>query len=74
MLRTTTVQYFTEHEIRTEKCSNTCQHKTDIFQNEQILVEICTVVLHLSDYTGQHQKCSEMSDVRLLFHALFYHV
>ena len=44
---------------------------SDIFQNAQTLVEICTVALHLAwmfviDQTGN----PKMSDVRLLFYAL----
>ena len=38
------------HEIRTEKCSDACQHKVKFALtfsgNDQTLVEICTVALH----------------------------
>ena len=39
-----------EHEIRIEKCSDTCQYKIEFVltfsKNDQTLVEICTVALH----------------------------
>ena len=69
----------TEHEIRTEKCLDMCQHKKKFVltfaKNDQtlIIVEIFTVASYfgsqtfVSICTGQLQKCS---DIRLLFHAL----
>ena len=41
----------TEHEIRTEKCSDTCQHKIKFVltfsRNDQTLIEICDIVLYV---------------------------
>ena len=77
----------TEHEIRTKKWSDKCQHKIKFAltfsRNDQTLIEICmyrSIICrlgHLSDQTGictgHHQKCS-VSDVRLLFHDHALHV
>ena len=72
-----------EHEIRTEKCSDACQHKIKFVLtfsgNDQTLVEICTVALHFGSDICQiklgfvqvnSKSARKMSDVRLLFHAL----
>lgn len=72
--------YITEHEIRTEKCS---QHKIKFvltfFRNDLTLVEICTVASHFDSDVCQiklgfvqvnTKSTQKMSDVRLLFHAL----
>ena len=56
----------TEHEIRAEKCSDTCHHKMKFVltftKNNLTLVEI-NAITYMSDQsgncTGQHQKCSE---------------
>ena len=73
----------TEHEIRTEKYSDTCQHKIKcaltFSRNEQTLVEICTVALYFGSDICQiklgfvqvnPKSAQKMSDVQLLFHAL----
>ena len=72
---------YTELEIRTEKCSDTCQHNIKFVltftKNDLTLVETYTTALKfgldtcqikMGNCTGQHQKWSE--NVRLLFHAL----
>ena len=72
-----------EHEIRTEKCSDTCQHKIKFAltfsRNDQTLVEICTVALYFGSDICQiklgfvqvnPKSAWKMSDVRLLLHAL----
>ena len=66
--------------MRTEKYLDTCQHKIKFvltfLKNDQASVEICTVALCFgSDIcqikADQPQNCLEnVSDVRLLFHAL----
>ena len=64
---------YREHEIRTENCSDTCQHKDKIFltftKNDLTLIDIYAITFgRMSDQsancTGQHQKCSksQMSD------------
>ena len=73
----------TEHEIRTEKCSDTCQHKIKFVltfsRNDQMLIEICIVALYFGSDICQiklefvhvnAKSARKMSDVRLLFHAL----
>ena len=65
-----------EHEIKTEKCSDTCQYKIKVnvfWKNDPTLAEIYAITLNFGsdmqsvNCTGQHWK---LSDVRLLFHAL----
>ena len=73
----------TEHEIKTEKCLDTCQYKIKFAltfsRNDQTLVEICTVALYFGSDIYQiklgfvqvnHKSARKMSDVRLLFHTL----
>ena len=74
----------TEREIRTEKCSDTCQHNIKFVltftKNDLTLVETYTITLKFGLDTCQikvgivqvNAKCGrKMSDVRLLFHALY---
>ena len=74
---------YAEHEIRTVKCSDTCQHMIKFVltfaKNDQMLVEICTVALYFGSdkcqiKLGQPKSTWKMSDVRLLFHALYVYV
>ena len=73
----------TEHEIRTEKCSDICQHKIKVVltftKNDLTLVETYAITLDLCLDMCQikvrivqvnTKSARKMSDVRLLFHAL----
>ena len=64
-------------------CSDACQHKIKFVltftQNDQTLVEICTVALYFASDICQFKlgfvqvnpkSALKMSDVQLLFHAL----
>ena len=72
-----------EHEIRTEKCSDTCHHKMKFVlaftKNDLTLVEINAITLNFGLDTCQikvgivqvnTKRDRKMSDVRLLFHVL----
>ena len=77
-------QIHTEHEIRTEKCLDTCHHKMKFVltftKNDLTLVEINAITLNFGSDTCQikvgivqvnTKSAEKMSDVRLLFHALY---
>ena len=78
------LQLMAKHEIRTVKCSDTCQHMIKFVltfaKNDQTLVETCTVALYFGSDKCQiklgfvqvnPKSARKMSDVRLLFHALW---
>ena len=72
-----------EHEIRNEKCLDTCQHKIKFVltfaKNNLTLVEICTVALYFGldichiKLEFVQESAQKMSNVQLLFHALLVH-
>ena len=63
--------WYAEHVMRTEKCSDTCQIRSDICQKWSDISETCTVAYFGSDIcTVNPESARKMSDVQLLFHAL----
>ena len=80
------VYYMSEHEIRAEKCSDTCHHKMKFVltftKNDLTLVKINAITLNFDSDTCQikvgivqvsTKSAQKMSDIPLLFHALHVH-